>query len=345
MSILRINSADAALPAVIGIIATSLLAFSTPLDAAGPRIAVLDENGRPTAARLEALDSAGAPLPMPSGLLPIHPRNAKLGVVIDRQADVELPTGTVRARISRGGEYIPVEIDAARGGEVRLRRWIHMAARGWWAGDMHVHRAPNDMPRLTEAAAIRFAPAITRWNDQSNLASWPPGREYSVNNCEDERGWGAALFFGLPSPLQLYSMKTNRNYPAAAPIWREAREKRAYIDLEKAIWWGAPVAVALEPPDSIGVAVNHFLEDRMMDNEAWGRPRDLARYPGPAGFASYVFDLYYAYLNAGLRVPASAGSANGVIHNPLGYNRSYVHLGSDFSAERWMAAQKAAGIS
>jgi len=45
-------------------------------------------------------------------------------------------------------------------------------------------------------------------------------------------------------------------------------------------------------------------------------------------------------LNAGFRIPPSAGSANGVLRSPLGYNRSYVNLGRRFSYEGWLAGQK-----
>jgi hypothetical protein len=200
---------------------------------------------------------------------------------------------------------------------------------------------------LLEAADLHFAPTITRRNEQSNLDVWPErrvytngNRAYSVDNCEDERGWGAAVFIGVKSPPRLYSRKTNMQHPSGVQVCREARQNGAFIDLEKAIWWGTPVVAALVRPDSIGVAVNHFMEAGMLEQRAWGRPRDMARYPGEAGFAHYMFDLYYTYLNAGLRVAASAGSANGILRNPLGYNRSYVYLGNRFLPERWIAGQK-----
>jgi hypothetical protein len=107
------------------------------------------------------------------------------------------------------------------------------------------------------------------------------------------------------------------------------------------IWWQAPVITALSRPDSLGLACNHFMEEGMMDAEAWGRPRDRVKYPGQSGFAQYIFDLYYNYLGAGLRLPASAGSANGVLKNPIGYSRSYVLLDEAYSYEKWLAGQKA----
>ena len=44
-------------------------------------------------------------------------------------------------------------------------------------------------------------------------------------------------------------------------------------------------------------------------------------------------DIYYRYLNLGFDVPASAGSASGVLPSPVGYNRVYVKLDGEFSVE------------
>src|SRR5262249_23664099 len=46
-------------------------------------------------------------------------------------------------------------------------------------------------------------------------------------------------------------------------------------------------------------------------------------------------------LNAGIRLPPSAGSASGVLPNPVGYNRVYVHTGADFSYEKWWEGLRA----
>jgi hypothetical protein len=325
--------------------------------AATLRLKILDEHDQPVPARVQVFDhqAKAQPVRSASPTILIHPRFPALGVVASGQCEIELPAPRSLVRIERGTEYRPVEmeLESPPGGTlergVRLQRWIDMAARGWWSGDLHVHRAHSEMSALMEACDLHFAPTITRWNENSNMDAWPEQkvyragdrRAYSIDNCEDERGWGAALFFGVHSPLALYGLKTHRDYPPPLPIWREARQKGAFIDLEKAIWWGAPVVAALVPPDSVGVAVNHFLERGLLDNEAWGRPRDQQNYPGQRGFAAYIFDLYYHYLNSGLRVPASAGSANGVLMNPLGYNRSYVYLGRRFSYDDWLAGQKA----
>ena len=40
-------------------------------------------------------------------------------------------------------------------------------------------------------------------------------------------------------------------------------------------------------------------------------------------------------LNCGLRLPPSAGSASGVLPNPVGYNRVYVQIQGPFTYEKW----------
>jgi hypothetical protein len=73
----------------------------------------------------------------------------------------------------------------------------------------------------------------------------------------------------------------------------------------------------------------------MYESEAWGKPRDLHRLPPPLGNGFWSQEIYYHILNCGLRLPPSAGSASGVLPNPVGYNRVYVHLDGNLTYERW----------
>src|SRR4029450_11811058 len=75
--------------------------------------------------------------------------------------------------------------------------------------------------------------------------------------------------------------------------------------------------------------------DGVMDGEAWGKPRETALYPAPHGNGRWSEHIYYELLNCGLRVPPSAGSASGVLPNPVGYNRVYVHCDGELTWESW----------
>lgn len=316
-------------------------------------IRILDEKGNPVHARVRFTDADGRPLPVSAaGAPPVqaHPNFPELGTIVEEKAHLSVPPAATALVVDRGPEYKLAKINLDRGDAqltVKLERWIDMAARGWWSGDLHVHRSGADLPALMQAADLHFAPAISCFNDAAPLSPWPrttlgkaaQDRVFSVDNCEDERKWGAALFIGVKHPMRLYERASE--LPSPLRTWSEARKRGAFIDLEKVIWWQSPVIVALSPPDSIGVAVNHFTEDAVSTRASLAKPRDDTKYSSPEGFARYIGDLYITYLSAGFRIPASAGSANGVSRNPLGYNRSYVYLGRQFDHSTWLGGQKA----
>jgi hypothetical protein len=108
-----------------------------------------------------------------------------------------------------------------------------------------------------------------------------------------------------------------------------------HIDIEKPFWWDMPVWVATKEVDSIGLANNHEHRDGMLDNEAWGKPRDKSRFVSPLGNGRWSQQIYYDLLNCGLKIPPSAGSASGVLPNPVGYNRVYVHCDGELTWDKW----------
>ncbi len=83
------------------------------------------------------------------------------------------------------------------------------------------------------------------------------------------------------------------------------------------------------------ISHNHMQRGGVLANEAWGRPRDTVKYPNPQGNGRYTQDIYYHILNCGLRVAPSAGSASGVLPNPVGYNRVYVQCGKELTWAKW----------
>jgi len=115
----------------------------------------------------------------------------------------------------------------------------------------------------------------------------------------------------------------------------------AHVDIEKPFWWDVPVWAASGKIDTIGLANNHMCRSRMYEDEAWGRPRDAKRLPAPRGNGFWTQEIYYHLLNCGLRIPPSAGSASGVLPNPVGYNRVYVHVGPELTWEKWWEGLRA----
>lgn len=264
--------------------------------------------------------------------------------------DLELQPGIYRYTVERGPEYRrrsgKVELVAEKNTEVNvtLARWIDLATRGWWSGETHVHRPLEELGLLLRAEDLHVAPVLTVWN-RRNLwrgRSLPeqlsvevePTRVYHVLACEDERRGGALLYFNLGQPLDLRT--DTPEYPSPVTHLREALEQRdAWVEIEKPFWWDVPTWVATGKIRSLGLANNHMCRSTMYANEAWGRPRDEKRLPPPRGNGFYTQEIYYRLLNCGFRIPPSAGSASGVLPNPVGYNRVYVHLDGPFSYEAW----------
>ncbi len=152
------------------------------------------------------------------------------------------------------------------------------------------------------------------------------------------------LFFNLTKPLDL-PPTDQREYPPMADFLALAKQQPgAHVDIEKPFWWDVPVWLAMGLADSIGLANNHLLRGGMLANEAWGKPRDTTLYPPPRGTGYWCQDIYYHILNSGIRLPPSAGSASGVLDNPLGYNRVYVHCGEELTYESWWEGLRAGRV-
>jgi hypothetical protein len=336
------------------------------------RIAAVDERGVPIWTRLEVRGNDRTYQPASDAIVThTNPRqpadlNYTGSFVVLGNAAVEVPPGNYIVVAEHGLEYERVEktvqVSATRPAavEIQLRPWIRMRQRGWYSGDMHVHRDPADMPALTLAEDLNISVDFTIWNKRNlwvdrALRAEPvvrvsPDQFVTLMNTEDERRHGAWMLHNLRRPLEHFAVD-GRWYPAGLNFIRAAREQKdspsdlfPWFDSEKPIWWGLPVMIALAPPDSIGVIHNHFNQYGVVANEAWGRPRDQAKYPGQQGFTEYSLQLYYRYLNLGFRIPPSAGSASGVLPNPVGYNRMYVPVSGPLTVEKWYAAVRAGKV-
>lgn len=323
------------------------------LPAAVLEIHVVDAAGLRLPCRIHLADAAGA-AQKPDNLPGWHDHFVCPGLV-----ELALEPGTYTYEIERGGEYRPATgtVTLAHGNNktltVALERIADLAAQGWWSGELHVHRPPADMPMLLRAEDLHVAPVITWWNGRNpwrerplpadTLVTLDEQRCYDVMGGEDEREGGALMYFGLKEPLPLRGgIKDFPEYPSPMKFVELARaHEGVWIDLEKPFWWDTPVWLASGQIDSIGLANNHMCRDQMYETEAWGKPRDRQRLPAPRGDGFWTQEIYYHVLNCGLRVPPSAGSASGVLPNPVGYNRVYVHLGSEFSYEGWWRGLKA----
>ncbi len=263
---------------------------------------------------------------------------------------LKLPVGKYTFQLQRGLEYRSVDGNfeikhfAEDSKDVTLKRYVNLAAEGWYSGDLYVRRPVRDAELLMLADDLHVAEFVTWWNDKiekpGRAAPKGPLVRFDKDRCYQTMAGGFSragtelLYFNLPAPL--HQPQGEGEYPSEMKYLLKAREDpNAWVDLTAPYCWDLPMLVAMGQVDSIEVLNSRFCRRSVAMDEGSGKPRDRKLYQGPFGNARWSQDIYFKLLECGLRIPPSAGSGSGVAPNPVGYNRVYVHLDDDFSYEAW----------
>ena len=281
---------------------------------------------------------------------------------VDGAFTVKLPVGAATIRIERGKEFEPIEetvvIEAGQtiAREFMLNRWIDMASRGWYSGDLHVHRSLGDLGVLMIAEDLNVTTPQTVWGlkrepgldewlakaDASGVIRVDDRRLFSVLGHEIERFRNSAVLFHHTGKTVLPVADIEERGLPNMRLIENARAAGGYVEAEKPWWPESHIDIAAGRADFTGIANNHFTYKSYLPEHPRNRTEFGSDYAeGVEGYAAYVLDLYYAYLNCGFRVMPTAGSASGVLPNPLGYNRVYVKVDGGFTYDSWFAALKA----
>jgi hypothetical protein len=285
--------------------------------------------------------------------------------VVQNGFDIQLPPGAYTLIAERGPEYrsFRTTIDerpadaGLRAGQllnVSLSRWIDMNALGWYSGDLHNHRRPEDMPLLLLAEDLNIAPTLADWIWEDRQNGKPPQTNdairtvdathvYSVLDKEVERlknGPGAVDLVGLHTAIPFDGYLV---YPPDDTYAKQAHAQGAWVDAEKIMWRDSAALVALGHVDFAGLVYNHFnRQDVETETDQWGMiPKNRPEFDTPAGMPLWAMEVYYRFLNCGFHLPVSAGSASGVKAAPLGYARVYVKVNGVFGYQNWFHALKA----
>jgi hypothetical protein len=324
--------------------------------------AIDKDSGEQVAVRMHLKDERGRPVVPPGAVAwrdHREDRRKNHHFVFDGDIKLKLKRGAYTFEIERGPEYkvrrgnFMIQRGAEDAHTIEMERFVDMKKAGWWSGELHVHRPPEHIELLMRAEDLHVAPVITWWNKRnlwqeterpdSLLVRFDENRFYHLMAGEDEREGGALMYFNLDEPLAIQDAE--REHPSPVKFLEMARKHSAvHVDIEKPFWWDMPVWVATGKIDSIGLANNHMCRSEVLGTEAWGRPRDKKLYPGTQGNGRWTQDIYYHLLNCGLRIPPSAGSASGVLPNPVGYNRAYVYCGDELNYEKWFEGLRAGQV-
>ncbi|HEY1919238.1 MAG TPA: CehA/McbA family metallohydrolase [Streptosporangiaceae bacterium] len=260
---------------------------------------------------------------------------------VDGGCEGWLPRGQVRARVTRGFDYQPLDAivpvgDDTRELTLRVKRLFDPAKEGWYSGDTHVHFV-SSFGGLKEAAAEGVSVVHllqSQWGSLfTNIEDFlgrpitsDDGKTVLFTSQENRQHFlGHLSLLGLKQPVMPWC--------TAGP---SEAEMGAGLEATLSDWadrchaqGGTVVIPHLPEPD--GEPATLIATGRADAIESLGVGQDL------------MYLHYYRYLNAGFRLPIAGGTdkmSNGV---PIGLSRTYARLGpdDDFGYDAWCAALRA----
>lgn len=320
------------------------------------RVRVVGADGQSLPARLYADASDGRSY-SPDGAF------QRAMMVLDRHyfhtagdAELELPAGRATIEAIRGWEYHPksVVVDVAPGSTrsvtITLDRLIDLPSQGWYSGDAHVHDLHQGFGLSHEAFFRQLAAEdlhmtyalihmdgtrlMGRWSDLTGKPSPLSTKTHILQYAEEYRGnLGHIGMIGTHEfvlPLVAGENRTAYGQPALDnPYIIGAHQQgglagfmHPYLSLPKTPAAAASTLIALDAALGLG------------DYYDIG-----ALYSDEIGSA----DFYYHLLNAGFRIPATAGTDqfSDVFRDPPpGSDRTFALVEGPLTVQSWLAAVK-----
>lgn len=339
-------------------------------------VRILDADGELVPARAWVDASGGERLFRPAApkTCVSYPRDRSFSC--DGWFEMEIPAGTATVHVEKGKEFRPVdEVVEVRAREKRevsisLSRWIDMPAAGWFSSDFHVHFGHDQLKvlkQLSLADDVHLTPAFTYWlrgtepEWKTLWPEWPEGETVQVDkshyvtraNLEIERisrreipagSVGASFLFNLKNPVS--AERYDERFPTDTTLCLKAklRNPGCVIDTDKPSWAETVIGAALGVYDVAQICHNHYHRSSTLPG-GWGMVGPLAENEKSLSEPDELFHRsnrqYYHWLNCGIRMGVSGGSAMGVMAVPLGYNRTYAKVDGAFTPDRFWEAVRA----
>lgn len=345
--------------------------------AAQVRGTIIDaDTGRAVAARLTIRDADGKwyfPKPaVPEGTAieykrQVSPTSLEMHTTLSAYPFVvEVPPGKYQFHVERGKEYMPVDREVVVGEEavevkLTLTRWINMAKQGWYSGDVHLHRALDEVPNLVLAEDLNVAFPLSHWVTTAETGPIKGNRIPSAVPAPEPILVDAThLIYPLNTEFEIFTIGkrphtlgavlilgqrtiVDEGVPPVGKVAKQAHAEGAYLDLEKHSWAWSPTIVPVMQVEFFELANNHCWPSEFafhswtldMKGDYMGLETNDKGFT-EWGWIDFGFKTYYAFLNCGLKLRPTAGTGSGVHPVPAGFGRVYVEVEEPFTVKRWL---------
>ncbi len=332
------------------------------------RVKVLDEFGKPTAARLyvEASDGKGyAPRGEPIFYFPLGvAQPAAPGGVARRDAffvtlgdaEFEVPAGRSKLTAVKGYEYrlasATVDVRSGETTEIslQLERWTNWNQRGWYSGENHFHA--NYLGSYYQRPAQSLA-----WLKAMDLNA----ANMIVANAQGAFVHDKEFFTGGVSPLstERHFLYWGQEYRNSDPLGH-----MGFLNIKRLVPPSYTSVIGSDSPHDFPLNTMAAIEAReqgglvtymhpisgatrdVFDTNLGAKESVVTAALGALDtldvlpYADAAYQLWYTLLNCGFRVAAGAGTDaftnwRGINRIPGG-SRQYVHVGGAMSWERWI---------
>lgn len=320
---------------------------------------LLRENGRPVAARVYITGADGLSYAPKGSVSRIMAMAAEYYFHAQDSFELELPAGATRFEAIRGPEYEltarTIELQPGKRAEItlELKRWEHLARKGWHSGDAHIHAnytaadhqviTPADVRLQTLAEDLNYANMMVAnsfgafLHDTRHFTGGPhalSAPDYLIYWNEEMRNgglYGHMCFLNLKTLVEpLYTGFRDtpnwEDYPANYTQAAAAKKQGGAVTYAHpgyaATFEGAsarelPVDLALGAADAMDVLSNN--------------PEEVAT------------ELWYKLLNCGFRLGVSAGTdafTNVADHYIPGGGRVYARSGAQLDNAAWIQSYR-----
>jgi hypothetical protein len=320
-------------------------------------VKLLDEGGQPVHARVYLTAADGLAYAPAKTIARYAAEAAEPFFHAPPEFTLELPEGKTLVEAARGLEYelARAEIELRGDTEVtlRLKRWVDMAARGWYSSDAHIHAnytaphhqvvTPEDVLTYTLAEDLHIPNMMVANSSGEYLHDKDlfEGKPHRLSRPNYVLWWNEEMRnAGLYGHMCLYNLKRlaeplftgfngtlyEDDYPANYNQAKFAQNQGGAVTYAHpgyaATFDGAscrelPVDLALGVIDAMDVFSNN--------------PEEVA------------IELWYRLLNAGFRLGISAGTdafTNVADHYTPGGHRVYARTGGKLDYQEWIKAYK-----